>query len=124
MSGGPAWVVVPVCFRQTSEARKELDILEAGEGFRLGLRVLGLVAVLVMVPPVGLLLFRPVAWVRWPDVAVAVLFAAGIALMLRYLYVYSAFIKGESPLPNAALLLMLPRRRWRQAGPARSSRDV
>ena len=100
--------------RRAAEVRRELDLLEAGEGYRLGLRVLALIAGLVILPPVGLLLFRPTAWgARWPAAAVALLFAAGIAVMLRYLYVYSAFIQGKSSLPDAATALMLPRRWWR-----------
>lgn len=104
--------------RQGSELRRDLDTLEAGEGFRLGLRVLALIAGLVIIPPVGLLLFRPAAWgARWPDAAVALLFAAGIVVMFRYLYVYSAFIQGKSPLPHAATALILPRRWWRRTTP-------
>ncbi|MEQ6902012.1 hypothetical protein [Nocardioides sp. YIM 152588] len=99
--------------RQQAELRNELDILEAGEGFRLGLRVLALIASLVIAPPVALLLFRPTDWGdRWPASAVALLFAAGIAVMLRYLYVYSGFIQGRSALPEAARDLVLPRRWW------------
>lgn len=99
--------------RQQAELRNELDMLEAGEGFRLGLRVLALIAVLVIAPPAGLLLFRPTAWGdRWPAAAVALLFAAGVTVMLRYLYVYSQFIQGKSELPSAGRDIVLPRRFW------------
>lgn len=107
---------------QTDGLQRELSILEAGEGYRLGLRVLGLVAGLVMIPPVGLLLFRPIAWgLRWPALLVALLFALGIAVMLRYLFVYSSFIQGRTSLPSAAIALVFP---WSSSRSGRCSRNA
>ncbi|WP_322920369.1 hypothetical protein [Nocardioides renjunii] len=102
-----------------ADASKQLDVLESGEGFRLGLRVLGLVSTLVIVPPVVLLLLRPDGWgAWWPALAVAVLFGGGVAVTLRYLYVYSSFIQGRVTLPHSPLQLL---RSQTAAAPPRAS---
>lgn len=93
------------------ERRLAVETYEATrqpEGFSLALRVLTTLAIFGMGPPVILMGFVTMAF-PWPiRVLVIALFAFGVALLLRFLFVYAAFLRegGREKLPRGVLGLM------------------
>ncbi|WP_199421676.1 hypothetical protein [Actinotalea solisilvae] len=93
-------------------ATETLDATRQPEGFGLALQVLTVLAMLGIGFPVVLMSLGPMTlepWLRW---SVTSAFFLGVALLLRFLFVYAALLRegGRSSLPNTVLGLLGPER--------------
>lgn len=81
------------------------------EGFSLALQVLSVIALLGIAIPVTVMGFSPTTIAPWARVAIIVSFFFGVALLLRFLFVYASFLRDGGPdsLPRSAFGLL-----WRR----------
>jgi hypothetical protein len=96
------------------ERRLAVETYEATrqpEGFTLALRVLTILAVAGMGPPVILMGFAPMSLPGLVRAVVIAFFTLGVGLLLRFLFVYAAFLRegGREKLPRGVLGLI-----WRE----------
>ena len=99
---------------EAEEDSARIHVAEATqpEGFSLALSVLRYIAVTTIAVPICLMVLGPVTLPLWIRIIIAVLFLSGVALLLRFWMVYSAYLKQGSErrkLPNGFLGLL---RRW------------
>ena len=78
------------------------------EGFGLALQVLSVLAILGMAVPVVIMGFGPMTLPPWARAVVIGGFLAGVALLLRFLFVYASFLRegGREALPKTVLGLL------------------
>lgn len=79
------------------ERRLAEELYEASrqpEGFSLALQVLAVLAVLGMGVPVVIMGFAPLTLPVWARVVVVALFFCGVAVLLRFLFVYARYLRG------------------------------
>lgn len=80
-------------------AAEALEAARQPQGFNLALRVLTVVAILGIVLPVLILTASPVALLLWADIALRgtslLAFVIGLFILLRFLFVYSAYLRGR-----------------------------
>ncbi|MDN4473720.1 hypothetical protein [Demequina zhanjiangensis] len=87
--------------RRLGESRRRLTVALAkvtdGEGFKIALKVLAVIAVLTVVAP--LIAMLPGVYVIAPGIKIAfvIAFLVGLAVLGRYLWVYSAFLTDRLP---------------------------
>ncbi|MCD4533563.1 hypothetical protein LRP67_05665 [Nocardioides sp. cx-169] len=94
-------------------AEETFDATRQPEGFRLGLQVLSVLSVLGMGVPVVLMAFVQYSLPWWGRSLTVAVFFVGVALLLRFLFVYAAFLRedgGRDRLPSNALWLFVPAR--------------
>jgi hypothetical protein len=101
--------------RQLDEERRlASETYEAArqpEGFQLALEVLSTLALLGLAVPVGIMAAGPLTLPVWARVLVVAFFLLGVALLLRFLFVYARYLKGamgRGRLPKHALGLLRP----------------
>jgi hypothetical protein len=89
-------------------AEETYDATRQPEGFVLALQVLTFLAVVGMGVPVILMGFAPMTLPAWARVAVISLFFVGVAMLLRFLFVYAGFLRegGRETLPRSLLGLL------------------
>ncbi|MER6936708.1 hypothetical protein ABTX24_18675 [Nocardioides sp. NPDC127514] len=98
------------------------DATKQPEGFNLALQVLSLLAVLGMGLPVAVMAIPLTGLPTWSRALVVLGVALGVGMLLRYLFVYAAYLKegGQSALPKNLLGLIpwpwRPRRGDRESG--------
>lgn len=87
------------------------------EGFNLALQVLTFLAIAGMAIPVILMSLGPTSLPLWGRIAVTASFFVGVALLLRFLFVYASFLKldGRPDLPVNAFGLIWGRRRTQES---------
>jgi hypothetical protein len=94
-------------------AEETFDATRQPEGFRLGLQVLSVLSVLGMGVPVVLMAFVQYSLPAWARALTVTVFFVGVTLLLRFLFVYAAFLRedgGRDRLPSNALWLFVPAR--------------
>lgn len=89
-------------------ANETYEATRQPEGFGLALQVLSLLAILGMAAPVIIMGFGSVTLPPWARAVVIGGFLAGVALLLRFLFVYANFLRegGREALPKTALGLL------------------
>ncbi|HEY3409003.1 MAG TPA: hypothetical protein VGK53_12590 [Propionicimonas sp.] len=89
-------------------AEETYDATRQPEGFGLALQVLTFLAVVGMGVPVVLMGFAPLALPDWGRATVIGLFFLGVAMLLRFLFVYAAFLRqgGIDTLPASVFGLL------------------
>lgn len=89
-------------------ANETYEATRQPEGFGLALQVLSVLAILGMAAPVVIMGFGPVTLPPWARAVVIGGFLAGVALLLRFLFVYASFLRegGREALPKTALGLL------------------
>ena len=91
-------------------AEETFEATRQPEGFMLALQVLSTLAVLGMGVPVVIMAFVPSSLPLFARVGVVVVFFVGVALLLRFLFVYAAYLRGaRTGLPPTVLGLLNPR---------------
>jgi hypothetical protein len=98
-------------------ASMHADDVAQPEGFSLALSVLAYISLVSIVIPTGLMIAGPIALPQWSRILVALLFLSGVGLLMRYLFVYAAYLR--QPSKNKALptsILGLLRRTHRPRG--------
>jgi hypothetical protein len=101
-------------------AREAFESSRQPAGFSLALQVLSVLAVLGIAVPVVIMGFAVTTLDLIARVAVIVVFFLGVALLLRYLFVYASFLRdgGRATLPRTVLGLL-----WKEHRPATSVVD-
>lgn len=89
-------------------ANETYEATRQPEGFGLALQVLSVLAILGMAAPVIIMGFGPVTLPPWARAVVIGGFLAGVALLLRFLFVYASFLRegGREALPKTAFGLL------------------
>lgn len=77
-------------------ASMHVDDVAQPEGFSLALSVLAYISVVSIVVPTGLMTLGPIALPQWSRILVALLFFSGVGLLMRYLFVYAAYLRQPS----------------------------
>lgn len=91
-------------------AEKAYEATRQPEGFGLALRVLRMLALCGVAPPVLLMAFGGNWGYPFVSAAVAILFFVGLGTLLRFLFVYASFLHhgGRAELPTGVLGLFSP----------------
>ena len=92
--------------------QETFDATRQPEGFNLALHVLSLLAVLGMGLPVAVMAIPLTSLPTWARVLVVLGVGLGVGLLLRYLFVYAAYLKGARPALPKSMLGLVPRPRW------------
>jgi len=95
-------------------ADAHLADVEQPEGFRLALQVLALLSVVGVVLPTAVMATGAQKLAPWARATVAAAFFSGVALLLRYLFVYAAYLSDRNRrqhLPRTIFGLVVDRRR-------------
>lgn len=103
-------------------ADKHLSDAAQPEGFGLALSVLAVVATVGIALPLVLMVSGPTGLPIWVRIASAAAFLAGVTLLLRYLFVYAAFLRASesrAELPTNLLGLLRRKRPMRHVVPPR-----
>jgi hypothetical protein len=89
-------------------AEETYDATRQPEGFVLALQVLVFLALVGMGVPAVLMGFAPLTLPAWGRIGVIALFFSGVALLLRFLFVYAGFLRegGRDTLPHSAFGLL------------------
>ncbi len=89
-------------------AEETYDATRQPEGFGLALQVLSVLAVVGMGFPVVLMGLAVVTLPAWVRGGVIVMFFCGVALLLRFLFVYASFLRegGRASLPRSIFGLL------------------
>jgi hypothetical protein len=98
---------------EQSAARAHLASVVEPEGFGLALTVLLYMATVTIGIPMVLMVPSPLSLPMWLRAVVALLFLSGVALLLRYLFVYANYLSSgghRTSLPNNAWGLLRRRR--------------
>ena len=86
-----------------------VDDVAQPEGFGLALSVLAYISLVSIAIPTGLMISGPTVLPQWSRILVALLFFSGVGLLLRYLFVYAAYLGKRSDreaLPKSILGLL------------------
>jgi hypothetical protein len=89
-------------------AAETLDATRQPAGFVLALQVLTFLAVCGLVVPVVVMGFGPMTLEPWARAVIIAVFIMGLALLLRFLYVYASYLRadGRADLPRSVIGLL------------------
>lgn len=107
-------------------AEAHLADVEQPEGFRLALQVLALLSFVGVIVPTAIMATGAQKLAPWVRATVVLAFFAGVALLLRYLFVYAAYLSDRNKrqhLPGSVWGLVVDRQR-EPSSPARDDSAV
>lgn len=98
--------------QEATLAQEALEASRQPEGFSLALQVLTILAILGIAVPVVVMGIGLAALDAWLRILVILLFFVGVALLLRYLFVYASFLRegGRRTLPRHVFGLIVKER--------------